>query len=53
MGVADLLFKDGRFRWNWKICYAMRNSPDYDSNQALNQAPDFLFSERALSFVIT
>ena len=46
--LRDLLFKDGRFRWNRleNLLRNARNSQDYDLSQALNQALDFLFSER-------
>jgi predicted unusual protein kinase regulating ubiquinone biosynthesis (AarF/ABC1/UbiB family) len=46
--LRDLLFKDGRFRWNRleNLLNNARNSPDYDLNNALNQTLEFLFSER-------
>jgi predicted unusual protein kinase regulating ubiquinone biosynthesis (AarF/ABC1/UbiB family) len=46
--LQDLLFKDGSFRWNRleNLLRNARDSQDYDINQALNQAVDFLFSER-------
>lgn len=46
--LKDLLFKDGSFRWN-RLENLLRNaaqSQDYDLNRVLNQALDFLFSER-------
>lgn len=46
--LRDLLFKDGQFRWN-RLENLLRNAKsneDYDLNQALDQAIDFLFSER-------
>jgi predicted unusual protein kinase regulating ubiquinone biosynthesis (AarF/ABC1/UbiB family) len=46
--LRDLLFKEGRFRWNRleNLLRNARNSDDYDMNQVLNQTIDFLFSER-------
>ncbi|MEA5592755.1 AarF/ABC1/UbiB kinase family protein [Rivularia sp. UHCC 0363] len=46
--LKDLLFKDGRFRWNRleNLLKNARNSSDYDSNQALDQGLEFLASER-------
>jgi predicted unusual protein kinase regulating ubiquinone biosynthesis (AarF/ABC1/UbiB family) len=46
--LQDLLFKDGRFRWNRleNLLRNARNSPDYDINRVLDQTIDFLFSER-------
>ncbi|MFM7426272.1 MAG: ABC1 kinase family protein [Elainella sp.] len=46
--LQDLLFKDGRFRWNRleNLLRNARNSQDYDINNVLNQTVDFLFSER-------
>ena len=46
--LKDLLFKDGSFRWN-RLENLLRNaaiSQDYDLNKVLNQAIEFLFSER-------
>jgi predicted unusual protein kinase regulating ubiquinone biosynthesis (AarF/ABC1/UbiB family) len=46
--LKDLLFKDGSFRWN-RLENLLRNaaiSQDYDLNKVLNQALEFLFSER-------
>lgn len=46
--LRDLLFKDGQFRWN-RLENLLRNAKsndDYDLNQALDQAIDFLFSDR-------
>jgi len=50
--LRDLLFKDGRFRWNRleNLLRNARNTQDYDLNQVLNQTLDFLFSERG-SFI--
>jgi predicted unusual protein kinase regulating ubiquinone biosynthesis (AarF/ABC1/UbiB family) len=49
--LQDLLFKDGRFRWNRleNLLRNARNSQDYDINNVLNQTVDFLFSERGAS----
>ncbi len=46
--LKDLLFKDGRFRWNRleNLLLNARSNQDYDLDQALDQAVDFLFSER-------
>ncbi len=46
--LQDLLFKDGRFRWNRleNLLRNARNSQDYDFDLVLNQAVDFLSSER-------
>lgn len=46
--LRDLLFKDGRFRWNRleNLLQNARSNQDYDLEQALDQAVDFLFSER-------
>ncbi|NEP17732.1 MAG: AarF/ABC1/UbiB kinase family protein [Leptolyngbya sp. SIO4C1] len=46
--LQELLFKEGSFRWNRleNLLRNARNSDDYDLNRALNQALDFLFSER-------
>lgn len=46
--LRDLLFKDGKFRWNRleNLLRNARDSQDYDLTQVLNQAIDFLFSER-------
>lgn len=46
--LRDLLFKDGSFRWNRleNLLKNAKNSDDYDLSQALNQALEFLFSER-------
>ncbi|MEM6351002.1 MAG: AarF/ABC1/UbiB kinase family protein [Cyanobacteria bacterium P01_D01_bin.14] len=46
--LQELLFKDGSFRWNRleNLLKNARNSDDYDLDRALNQAIDFLFSER-------
>ncbi|MEM6423585.1 MAG: AarF/ABC1/UbiB kinase family protein [Cyanobacteria bacterium P01_D01_bin.128] len=46
--LKDLLFKDGRFRWN-RLENLLRNakdSEDYDLSRVLDQTLDFLFSER-------
>jgi predicted unusual protein kinase regulating ubiquinone biosynthesis (AarF/ABC1/UbiB family) len=46
--LKDLLFKDGSFRWN-RLENLLRNAaknPDYDLNKVLDQALEFLFSER-------
>lgn len=46
--LRDLLFKDERFRWNRleNLLRNARNSQDYDFEKVLDQALDFLFSER-------
>jgi len=46
--LRDLLFKDGRFRWNRleNLLRNARGSQEYDFNQVLNQTLDFLSSER-------
>lgn len=46
--LRDLLFKDNEFRWNRleNLLRNAKNSDDYDLSQALNQALEFLFSER-------
>jgi predicted unusual protein kinase regulating ubiquinone biosynthesis (AarF/ABC1/UbiB family) len=50
--LKDLLFKDGRFRWNRleNLLRNARKSQDYDLSLALNQGIDFLSSERG-SFI--
>ncbi|MDW8201258.1 MAG: AarF/ABC1/UbiB kinase family protein [Cyanobacteriota bacterium SKYGB_h_bin112] len=46
--LRDLLFKDGKVRWNRleNLLRNARNSPDYDLNQVLEQSIEFLFSAR-------
>ena len=46
--LRELLFKDGSFRWNRleNLLRNARNSQDYDLDSALNQAVDYIFSER-------
>jgi len=46
--LQDLLFKDGRFRWNRleNLLKNASNSQDYDFNLVLNQGIEFLASER-------
>jgi predicted unusual protein kinase regulating ubiquinone biosynthesis (AarF/ABC1/UbiB family) len=46
--LRDLLFKDGNFRWNRleNLLRNARDSRDYNLDSALDQAIDFLFSER-------
>ncbi|MEH2415441.1 ABC1 kinase family protein [Nostoc sp.] len=46
--LQDLLFKDGRFRWNRleNLLKNARNSQDYDFKLVLNQGIEFLSSER-------
>ncbi len=46
--LQGLLFKDGTFRWNRleNLLRNARDSQDYDINFALNQAVEFIFSER-------
>ncbi|MCL2924138.1 MAG: AarF/ABC1/UbiB kinase family protein [Trichodesmium sp. MAG_R04] len=46
--LKDLLFKDGDFRWNRleNLLKNASNSDDYDISKVLDQALDFLLSER-------
>jgi len=46
--LNNLLFKEGSFRWNRleNLLRHARDSNDYDFDTALNQALDYLFSER-------
>lgn len=46
--LQDLLFKDGKFRWNRleNLLRNARNSQDYDFKLVLNQGIEFLSSER-------
>ncbi|MCC5636008.1 AarF/ABC1/UbiB kinase family protein [Nostoc sp. CHAB 5844] len=46
--LRDLLFKEGKFRWNRleNLLRNARNNEDYDFNLVLNQGIDFLSSER-------
>ncbi|MFM8294681.1 MAG: ABC1 kinase family protein [Microcystaceae cyanobacterium] len=46
--LQELLFKEGSFRWNRleNLLRNARDSSDYDFDRVLNQATDFLFSER-------
>ncbi|RUT06535.1 hypothetical protein DSM106972_027920 [Dulcicalothrix desertica PCC 7102] len=46
--LRDLLFKDGSFRWNRleNLLKNARGNQEYDFNLVLNQALDFLSSER-------
>jgi predicted unusual protein kinase regulating ubiquinone biosynthesis (AarF/ABC1/UbiB family) len=46
--LQDLLFKDGYFRWNRleNLLNNARGNEDYDLNLVLNQAIDFLLSDR-------
>ncbi|KJH72163.1 ABC1 kinase family protein [Aliterella atlantica] len=46
--LQDLLFKDGRFRWNRleNLLRNARNSQDYNVNQVLDETLEFLSSER-------
>lgn len=46
--LRDLLFKDGRFRWNRleNLLRNARNTQEYDLNKVLDQTLEFLFSER-------
>ncbi|MBD2774018.1 ABC1 kinase family protein [Iningainema tapete] len=50
--LRDLLFKDGKFRWNRleNLLRNARSSQDYDFNLVLNQTVDFLSSDRG-SFI--
>ncbi|MFP4134598.1 MAG: ABC1 kinase family protein [Halothece sp.] len=46
--LKDLLFREGSFRWNRleNLLRNARNSEDYDFEKVLDQALDFLFSDR-------
>ncbi|MDY6940335.1 MAG: AarF/ABC1/UbiB kinase family protein [Cyanobacteriota bacterium] len=46
--LRELLFKDGSFRWNRleNLLKNARTSDDYDLSAGLNQALDFVFSDR-------
>ncbi|AFY32034.1 AarF/ABC1/UbiB kinase family protein [Calothrix sp. PCC 7507] len=46
--LRDLLFKDGKFRWNRleNLLRNARGNEDYDLNLVVNQGVDFLASER-------
>ncbi|MBW4665436.1 MAG: AarF/ABC1/UbiB kinase family protein [Chroococcus sp. CMT-3BRIN-NPC107] len=46
--LRDLLFKDGRFRWNRleNLLKNARSSDEYDLNQVLDETLEFLSSER-------
>lgn len=46
--LKDLLFKDGSFRWNRleNLLQNAKSSQDYDIENAVNQAVDYIFSER-------
>ncbi len=46
--LRDLLFKDGSFRWNRleNLLNNAKDSSDYDLSTAIDQATNFLFSER-------
>ncbi len=46
--LSDLLFKEGKFRWNRleNLLRHARDSSDYDFDAALDQALEYLFSER-------
>jgi predicted unusual protein kinase regulating ubiquinone biosynthesis (AarF/ABC1/UbiB family) len=46
--LRELLFKDGSFRWNRleNLLKNARGSQDYDLDLVVDQATDFLFSER-------
>ncbi|WP_373537491.1 ABC1 kinase family protein [Microcoleus sp.] len=46
--LKDLLFKNGEFRWNRleNLLNNARESDDYDVSKILNQALEYLFSER-------
>jgi predicted unusual protein kinase regulating ubiquinone biosynthesis (AarF/ABC1/UbiB family) len=48
ISLRDLLFKDGSFRWNRleNLLKNARGNQEYDFNLVLNQAVDFLSSER-------
>lgn len=46
--LRDLLFKEGKFRWNRleNLLRNAQNSPDYNLTEAVDQAIAFIFSER-------
>ncbi|MFH7029992.1 MAG: ABC1 kinase family protein [Heteroscytonema crispum UTEX LB 1556] len=46
--LSNLLFKDGSFRWNRleRLLSNARSNSDYDFNTVLQQATNFLFSDR-------
>ena len=46
--LQDLLFQDGSFRWNRleNLLNNAKNSSDFDFDKVLEQATEFLFSER-------
>ncbi|AIE75097.1 MULTISPECIES: AarF/ABC1/UbiB kinase family protein [unclassified Synechocystis] len=46
--LKELLFKDGSFRWNRleNLLRNAKNSPGFDFDYVLNEATDFLLSER-------
>ncbi len=46
--LRDLLFKDGSFRWNRleNLLNNARDNSDYDIRRVVDQATDYLFSER-------
>ncbi|MCH4905000.1 AarF/ABC1/UbiB kinase family protein [Cylindrospermopsis raciborskii CHAB3438] len=46
--LQDLLFKDGKFRWNRleNLLKNARNNQDYDLNLVMNQTVEFLSSQR-------
>ncbi|MEC4806184.1 MAG: AarF/ABC1/UbiB kinase family protein [Jaaginema sp. PMC 1079.18] len=46
--LRDLLFKEGSFRWNRleNLLRNARSSQDYDFDKVVDQATDFLFSDR-------
>jgi len=48
--LRDLLFKDGSFRWNRleNLLRNARESSDYDLSNGINQALEYLFSERGV-----
>ena len=50
--LKDLLFQDGSFRWNRleNLLKNAKDSQDYDFDKVLNQATEFLLSERG-SFI--
>ncbi len=48
--LKDLLFKEGSFRWNRleNLLNNAQNSSDYDLEEAVNQAVEYIFSERGV-----
>jgi predicted unusual protein kinase regulating ubiquinone biosynthesis (AarF/ABC1/UbiB family) len=49
MALKDLLFRDGKFRWNRleNLLSNAQTNPDYDFNGTLDKGIDFLLSDRS------